>query len=94
MVRLRLLEAHCLPILTYAIEVIYVSNRDDRRQLRVAYNAMYRKVFGFRYWESVTALQHNLQRDTWEEMLEKRMNSFTHKCKRWPASSLVSQLVR
>ena len=33
LVRLRLLEAHCLPILTYGIEIIHVSNRDDRRQL-------------------------------------------------------------
>ena len=41
LVRLRLLEAHCLPILTYGIEVIHVSNRDDRRQLRVAYNSIH-----------------------------------------------------
>ena len=41
LVRLNLLEAHCLPILTYGIEVIHVSNRDDRRQLRVAYNSIF-----------------------------------------------------
>ena len=46
MVMLRLLEAHSLPILTYAIETIEIANRDDRRQLRVAYNAIYRKMFG------------------------------------------------
>ena len=36
MVLLRLIEAHCLPILTYAISVIHVSNRDEKRSLRVA----------------------------------------------------------
>ena len=41
LVMLRLLEAHCLPILTYGVEIIHVANRDDRRQLRVAYNAIF-----------------------------------------------------
>ena len=33
LVKLHLLEAHCLPILTYAIECIHVCNRDNRQQL-------------------------------------------------------------
>ena len=33
LVNLRLLEAHCLPILTYAIECMHVCNRDNRQQL-------------------------------------------------------------
>ena len=37
MVMLQLLESHCLSILTYAIEVIHVSDREVRRKLRVAY---------------------------------------------------------
>ena len=37
MVMLKLLETHCIPLLTYAIEIIHISNRDERRQLRVAY---------------------------------------------------------
>ena len=45
LVRLRLLEAHCLPILTYGAEVFHVSNRDDCRQLRVAYNSIFRNIF-------------------------------------------------
>ena len=36
MVLLQLLEAHCLPILTYGVEIIYVANREDRRQLCIA----------------------------------------------------------
>ena len=57
MVMLRLMEAHCIPIRSYAIEVIHVRDRDERRKLRVAYNAVYRKLFGYHYRESVTQLQ-------------------------------------
>ena len=71
-VMMQLLEAHCLPILTYAIDVIHVANRDERRRLRVAYNSIYRKTFNYRPWESVTALQHALHRPTWEELLNSR----------------------
>ena len=57
-VMLNLLESQCVSILTYATEVIHVTDRDERRRLRVAYN--FRRVFGLRYWESVTQLQHAL----------------------------------
>ena len=40
LVMLQLLESHCLPILTYAIEVIDIADRDTRRKLRVAYNSI------------------------------------------------------
>ena len=75
-VMLRLLESHCVPILSYAIEIIHIHNRDERRQLRVAYNSIFRKVFGYRWSESVTALQHFLNRPTWEELVEKRWSNF------------------
>ena len=48
-VMLRLLESHCIPILTYGIEVVHVRNRAERRSLCVAYNAVYRKLFGYTY---------------------------------------------
>ena len=73
---LQLLETHCLSILTYAIDVIHVVNRDERRRLRVAYNSLFRKLFDYRPWESVTDLQHALLRPTWEELVEKRRNKF------------------
>ena len=75
-VMLQLLETHCLPILTYAIEVIHIANRDERRRLRVAYNSLFRRVFDYRTWESVTDLQHALCRPTWEELVQKRMAKF------------------
>ena len=76
MVMLQLLESQCISILTYAVEVIHVADRDERRKLRVAYNSVFRKVFGYRDWESVSDLQHALKRPTWEELLEKRTLNF------------------
>ena len=76
MVMLNLIETHCIPILTYATEVIHVANRDERRQLRVAYNSVFRKLFSFRWSQSVSALQSFLGRLTWEQIVEKRCNSF------------------
>ena len=73
---LQLLESHCLSILTYAIDVIVVANRDEQRRMRVAYNSLFRKVFNYRPWESVTDLQHALQRPTWEELVETRKERF------------------
>ena len=48
MVMLQLLESQCISILTYAVEVICIADRDERRRLRVAYNSVYRRVFGYR----------------------------------------------
>ena len=76
-VMLQLLESKCVSILTYAIEVIHVADRDERRRLRVAYNSIFRRVFGYRNWESVTNLQHALNRPTWEELLDKRKATFS-----------------
>ena len=78
-VMLRLLESHAVPILTYAIEIIHVINADERRQLRVAYNTIFRRIFKYRRTESVTALQHFLSRPTWEELVEKRRSSFVQR---------------
>ena len=72
LVMLQLLESHCVSILSYAIEVISVSDRDMCRKLRVAYNAIFRQIFGYRRSESVTDLQHQLGRPTWEELIDKR----------------------
>ena len=80
LVMLRLLEAHCLPILTYGVEIIHVTNRDDRRQLRVAYNSIFRSLFQYSYYKSVSALQHALSCPMWEELLEKRKEKFLTKC--------------
>ena len=76
LVMLRLLESHCLPILTYAIEVIHVDDEDKRRKLRVAYNAIFRKIFEYRRSDSVRELQMFLERPTWEDLISKRKAKF------------------
>ena len=73
---LHLLETHCVPLLTYAIEIVHVADRDERRQLRVAYNSIFRKLFPYRRTDSVTALQAFLSRPTWEQLVEKRKSGF------------------
>ena len=89
MVLLRLIESHCVPILTYAIEMTVVTDRDERRSLRVAYNSIYRKLFGYRYFESVTNLQHALGRPTWEELVDKRNSGFLTRARLSDDESLV-----
>ena len=92
MTLLRLIESHCVPILTYAIEMSVVANRDERRSLRVAYNSIFRKLFGYRYFESVTNLQHALGRPTWEELVKKRESGFFIRARTCDEASLVRSL--
>ena len=89
MVMLRLLEAHCVPLIPYAVEIIHIANRDQKRSLRVAYNSIYRKLFGYRYFESVSNLQHSLGRQTWEELVESRQRGFFHRARNCDNGTLV-----
>ena len=89
LVLLRLLEAHCVPIITFSIETIHISNRDEKRSLRVAYNSIFRKLFGYRYFESVTNLQHALGRPTWEELVHRRQESFVSRARSCDPAMLV-----
>ena len=93
-VMLRLLETHCVPLLTYAIEIIHVANQDERRQLRVAYNSVFRKTFGYRRSESVTALQHFLNRPTWEELIAKKRSGFVQRLNSCGQCSLALALLK
>ena len=86
---LQLIETHCVPILTYAIEIIEITNRDEKRSLRIAYNAVFRKLFGYRVFESVTNLQHSLNRLTWEELVKKRRDGFMNRARSYEPDSLV-----
>ena len=89
LVMLKLLEAHCIPILAYGIEVLHVRDADIRRKLRVAYNAVYRKIFSYTKRESVSELQRSLNRGTWEEFCQKRVQSFLRGCALFPRDTLV-----
>ena len=92
MVLLRLIEAHCVPILSYGIEVAHVANRDENRSLRVAYNAIFRKIFGYRLFESVSNLQKSLGRKTWEELVDSRRDGFHRRILNFEQGTLVHTL--
>ena len=64
LVMLRLLETHCVSVLSYAVEVVHVANSRQRQRMRVAYNSIFRKLFGYTWRQSVTNLQHELGRPT------------------------------
>ena len=51
-VMLHLLETHCISILTYAIEVIFVADRDERRKLRVATVTGNRSLTYSMHWDA------------------------------------------
>ena len=86
---LRLIEAHCVPILTYAIEVAELNDRNERSKIRAAYNSVFRRIFGYRTYESVTDLQLALARPTWEMLLEERKSGFYRRLESCNADSPV-----
>ena len=92
-VMLRLMEAHCVSILTYGIEIVHVIDRDERRQLRVAYNSIFRKLFGYRWYESVSGLQSFLGRPTWEQLVEKRVAAFEKRIRDSESNDLAQVLL-
>ena len=89
MTMLRLIESHCTPILTYGIEIIRIADVSSRNKLRVAYNSIFRRIFGYRYFESVRELQGSLERPTWEALVDKRKQNFKRQLSHCSASSLV-----
>ena len=93
MVMLRLLETHCVPVLTYGIEVAEVLDRDEKRSLRVAYNSIFRRIFSYRRSESVTALQGFLERPTWEELVERRRDGFLRRVRTGCRDMLAGRLL-
>ena len=76
MTMLRLVESHCLPILTYGMEIVRLYDGQERRKIRYAYNSLYRQIFGYKQFESVTNLQISIGRPTWEMQIETQKAKF------------------
>ena len=55
MVKLKLLESHCLPILLYAVESLNLPCFQIK-ELNACWNSVYRKIFKYQRWESVKTL--------------------------------------
>ena len=86
---LRLVETHCTPILTYGIELADSVDYREKSKVRAAYNSVFRKIFGYRNFESVTDLQLSLARPTWEMLCEIRKESFYQRLSQSSAESPV-----
>ena len=89
MIMLKLVESHCIPILTYGMEVSYFIDRQERSKIRAAYNSVFRRIFGYRNFESVTQLQLALARPTWEMLIENRTVNFYNRLSTCSADSPV-----
>jgi len=61
MVKLKLMESHCLPILLYAIESLNMK-KSDIVTLNSWWNSVHRKLFKYHKWESVRELIHVMNR--------------------------------
>ena len=46
LIMLKLVEAHCVPILTYGIETARIADRNERSKIRAAYNSIFRRIIG------------------------------------------------
>ena len=86
---LRLLEAHCVPILTYGMEVAHFADHREKSKIRAAYNSLFRNLFEYRKFESVTDLQLSLGRPTWEMILYKAKCGFCNRLSTCNAESPV-----
>ena len=61
LVKLELLESHCLPIILYAVESLNL-NKSQLNELNCWWNSAYRKIFNYNQWESVKHLICHLGR--------------------------------
>ena len=86
---LQLVVSHCVPILTYGMEIAHFSDARERSKIRKAYNSLFRKIFGYRVFESVTELQLNLAYPTWELLVEKLKIGFYERLALCDAASPV-----
>ena len=89
MIMLSLVETHCVPILTYGIEIADFFDSAQRSKIRAAYNSLFRKIFGYRNFESVTNLQLSLARPTWEMLCQTRKENFYNRLAQCTAESPV-----
>ena len=86
---LRLVESHCIPILTYSMEIAHFADQREKSKIRAAYNSLFRKIFGYRTFESVTDLQLSLGHPTWEMLLEDMKVGFFERLSQCKADSPV-----
>ena len=60
-----------------------------KSKIRAAYNSLFRKIFGYRTYESVTELQLSLARPTWELLIDELKHGFHRRLSLCPADAPV-----
>ena len=74
-VLMKLLYSNCIPILTYGAAVKLLSAR-EKHQLNVAINNAIRRIFSFRYWQSIRQIREFLCYDSVEVIFAKARRHF------------------
>ena len=77
-VKLSLIDAYVLPIMTYALEAVSLS-RSQYDELSVCWNNLFRRIFGMHKWESVKALQYYCGSLDFTRLCDLRRLRFLHK---------------
>ena len=77
------------PVRCNYIQIADFFDSAQKLKVRAAYNSLFRKIFGYRNFESVTELQLSLTRPTWELLVHSRIDSFYHRLSQCPAESPV-----
>ena len=66
-IKLNLIESYCLPILTYVVAALKLSNQQIS-ELNSSWNSVYRRIFGFNKWESVRSFINGIGRLDFEHL--------------------------
>ena len=75
--RLHLVETYCLPLLTYALNCIFISN-SQLRKCSVCRNNLFRRIFNMHLRESVKEVQYYCGRFDFNHIVDKhRMHFFS-----------------
>jgi len=77
-VKLSLIDAYVLPIMTYALEAVSLS-RGQYDELSVCWNNLFRRIFNMHKWESVKALQYYCGSLDFTRLCDLRRLRFLHK---------------
>ena len=76
-VLMKLLYSTCVPIITYACDVVEYHHK-EMQSLHVALNDAIRKIFTYNRWESVKTLRESLGYLSVTELFARRKRSFEH----------------
>ena len=77
-VHLSLQETYCKPVLTYGMTALSLTS-EQARSLNCCWNSVYRKIFGFNKWDSVSSLIYGLGRlNLHHDLLLLRVKFYKH----------------